>query len=39
MLFNPGLIDDNLVGVVQDMDGIIAHDKFGRLLLLKEQCR
>lgn len=39
MLLNSGLIDDNLVAVVQDVDGVVAHDELGRLLLLEQQRR
>ena len=39
MLLDSCLVDDDLVAVVQDVDGVVAHDELGRLLLLEQQRR
>ena len=37
MFFDPDLIDEDLVGVVEDVDRVAAHDELGSLLLLEQQ--
>jgi len=39
VLLNSSLIKNDLMAVVEDVDGIVAHDEFGRLFLLEEQRR
>ena len=39
VLLDSCLVDDDLVAVVQDVDGVVAHDELGRLLLLEQQRR
>lgn len=37
MLLDPSLINEDFVTIVEDVDGVIAHDKIGSLFLLKQQ--
>ena len=39
MILDPRLIDGDLVGVVEDVDGVVAHYELGSLLLLEQQSR